>query len=55
MYLLFMLLFSCPAYAYIDAGIGSMLVQGIVACLMFLPFYARKIIRFFRKKGQKND
>jgi len=42
--------FSYPAYAYIDASIGSMLIQGLVAILMFIPFYYRKIINFLKSK-----
>lgn len=47
--------FSYPVYAYIDAGTGSMLIQGLVAILMFIPFYYRKIINFLKNKMKKQD
>jgi len=53
-YLIFLLIWAFPAYAYIDTSTGSMLFQGIVAVLMLLPFYFRKILMFFSKK-RKND
>ena len=36
---------SKPAWAYIDPGIGSMFVQGIIAALLLIPFYFKKIFR----------
>lgn len=50
-----LLILNQPAYAYIDVGIGSMLVQGLVAALMLVPFYFRKIISFFKKKKTENS
>jgi len=47
--------FSYPVHAYIDAGTGSMLIQGLVAVLMFIPFYYRKIINFLKNKIKKQD
>ena len=56
MFLFFMLLMlSAPAYAYIDASVGSMLVQGLVALLMFVPFYFRRIVHFFKSKKVENE
>lgn len=52
---LVLMLISFPAYAYIDAGIGSMVVQVLVAALMIIPFYFRKIINLFKKKLKRNN
>lgn len=52
---LVLVMFSFPAYAYIDAGIGSMVIQVLVAVLMLIPFYFRKIIDLFRKKHTRDD
>lgn len=42
-----------PAYAYIDPGLGSMLLQGLAAgaisVLVFWRSLRRKIISFFKK------
>jgi len=53
--LILVLLFACPAqaYAYIDLGSGSYLVQAIIAvalgALFTIKISFRKFIDFFRK------
>ncbi|MBR4931523.1 MAG: hypothetical protein IKZ02_00695 [Alphaproteobacteria bacterium] len=54
-HMIVLLILNQPAYANIDVGIGSMLVQGLVAALMLVPFYFRKIISFFKKKKTENS
>lgn len=53
--LLVMILFAEPAYAYIDPNIGAMFFQSLVAALMLVPFYAKRIIGYikniFREKN----
>ena len=52
--------FPAQAYAYIDPGVGSMLLQGAAAALLaglvFFQSLRAKIINFFRKGhgGQEN-
>ncbi len=58
--ILFSLLAPEPAYAYIDPGLGSMLLQGLAAgaisCLVFWRGLRRKITAFFSKDDrEKND
>ena len=54
-----LILISTPAYAYIDPGIGAMFIQGLIAVLMLIPFYFRKIITYikvlFHKKEEKPE
>jgi hypothetical protein len=40
-----LLLFATPAYAYIDPGTGSLIVQMLLAALVGSMFYLRTIIR----------
>jgi hypothetical protein len=40
-----MLLFATPAYAYIDPGTGSLIIQMLLAALVGSVFYLRTIIR----------
>lgn len=56
----FALMFICmptPAYAYIDPGTGSLILQGIAAALItglaFIRGIREKIVSFF--KGNKGD
>lgn len=52
------LIISYPAYAYIDPGVGSMFVQAIIAALLVIPFYFKKIIAYikhFFSKNKKKD
>lgn len=55
---LFGLLNPEPAYAYIDPGLGSMLLQGLAAgaisLLVFWRGLRRKIVSFFKKNGSGN-
>lgn len=54
-----LILISTPAYAYIDPSIGAMFIQGLIAVLMLIPFYFRKIISYikgwFSKKESQID
>lgn len=60
-YIVFLLLFSFPAFAYIDPGSGGMIVQGILALVASVIFYLRnplellKFIRNFFKSKHDND
>jgi hypothetical protein len=56
---LFLVLLSSPAYAYLDPGTGSMLVQGLVAALAIVSaavatFWTR-IRRLFSGRGKPAD
>lgn len=48
-----------PAYAYIDPGTGSMILQvlvaGLVACMVFIQGIRVKIVALFRKITGKKD
>jgi len=55
-------LFSVDAYAYLDPGTGSAIIQGVIAAIaalgVTLKLYWHRIIRFFagvRKKNQHSD
>ncbi|MDC0358729.1 hypothetical protein OAO01_07935 [Oligoflexia bacterium] len=43
-----------PAYAYIDAGTGSMILQailgGVAGLAVLLKLYWRRILAFFKRK-----
>ena len=49
-----LVLYTSPAYAYIDPGMGSMLLQGLIgglaAVLSFLSIYWQKVKAFFGKE-----
>ena len=51
--------YTSPAYAYLDPGTGSMLLQGLVAGLAaiisFLSIYWQKVKSFFIKKEPDTD
>ena len=59
---LFILLFFCTlntkAYAYIDPGLGSIILQGIIAAIaatsLTIKIYWQKIKNFFKKKKTKD-
>ena len=58
--LLYFLIFNTNAYAYLDPGLGSIILQGIVAALaatsLTIKIYWQKIKQFFKKfKKTKND
>ena len=46
--------YTSPAYAYLDPGTGSMLLQGLIggiaAAIAFLSIYWQKVKAFFGKK-----
>ena len=46
--------YTSPAYAYLDPGTGSMLVQGLIAgiavVMSFLSIYWQKVKAFFSKE-----
>jgi hypothetical protein len=46
--------YTSPAYAYLDPGTGSMLIQGLIggiaATISFLSIYWQKVKEFFGKK-----
>ncbi|MBR1841288.1 MAG: hypothetical protein IJ778_04080 [Alphaproteobacteria bacterium] len=44
-----LILFAKPAYAYIDPSIGAMFIQGLIAALLLIPFYAKRIIGYIKK------
>jgi hypothetical protein len=49
------LLSSAPAFAYIDPGTGSALIQGIIAAIaaigVTLKLYWHRIVKFFTRKN----
>ena len=60
--LVFILLIPSHAYAYIDPGTGSLVLQGLAAAVISLMFFGRKIwskvTSFFSKQeppGDKTD
>ena len=50
--------YTSPAYAYLDPGTGSLLLQGLIAGLAaiisFLSIYWQKVKAFFSKE-EEND
>ena len=55
LFLIFSLIaYTSPAYAYLDPGTGSMLIQGLIGGLAvvmsFLSIYWQKVKAFFGKK-----
>lgn len=53
--ILFWAILICPAYAYLDPGTGSYIVQIIIgtvlAASVTIKLYWKKIIHLFTKKG----
>ena len=51
--------YTSPAYAYLDPGTGSMLLQGLIGglavVLSFLSIYWQKVKAFFVKQEQDID
>ena len=51
--------YTSPAYAYLDPGTGSMLLQGLIAGLAaiisFLSIYWQKVKAFFGKEEADTD
>ena len=58
-FLLFSLvfMFNTNAYAYLDPGLGSILLQGLIALIaatsLTIKIYWQKIKNFFKKKKDK--
>lgn len=50
-----LILISKPAFAYIDPGIGAMFIQGLIASLMVIVLYAKKIITAVKNAFKKNN
>ena len=55
----FILMLNTNAYAYLDPGLGSILLQGIItgiaAVSLTIKIYWHKIRDFFKKKKKKTD
>ena len=51
--------YTSPAYAYLDPGTGSMLVQGLIGgvavVMSFLSLYWQKVKAFFSKEEADTD
>ena len=51
--------YTSPAYAYLDPGTGSMLLQGLIggiaAAIAFLSIYWQKVKAFFGKEEEEAD
>ena len=51
--------YTSPAYAYLDPGTGSMLLQGLIggiaASIAFLSIYWQKVKAFFGKEEPDTD
>ena len=51
--------YTSPAYAYLDPGTGSMLVQGLIGgvavVMSFLSIYWQKVKAFFSKEAADTD
>ena len=44
------------AHAYIDLSVGSMLIQGLIAALVSIGFFWRRVLSFLsRVFGRKKD
>ena len=54
-----LILYTSPAYAYLDPGTGSMLLQGLIAGLAafisVLSIYWQKVKTFFGKQEPDTD
>ena len=52
-------MFSNNAYAYLDPGMGSIILQGLIATIagasLTIGIYWQKIKDFFKKKNKKKD
>ena len=60
LFLIFCLIaYTSPAYAYLDPGTGSMLVQGLIGgiavVMSFLSIYWQKVKAFFSKEEADTD
>lgn len=53
-----LILATSPAYAYIDPGTGSSIIQGLLAVVVAIPFVLKaswKKIKVFFNKNQKKE
>ena len=60
LFLIFSLIaYTSPAYAYLDPGTGSVLLQGLIggiaAVMAFLSIYWQKVKAFFSKNESDTD
>tara|TARA_S200000501_G_C20612080_1_gene650758 strand:- start:28 stop:231 length:204 start_codon:yes stop_codon:yes gene_type:complete len=50
---------TTPAYAYLDPGIGSLLIQGLIAAIAavttYCSIYWKKIKDFFSNKKKQDE
>ena len=57
-FLIFFCTFNTNAHAYIDPGLGSIILQGIIAAVaatsLTIKIYWQKIKNFFKKKKSKD-
>ena len=51
-----LLIFAEKAHAYIDLGMGSMLIQALIAALISVGIFWRRFLSFFKRLfGRKKD
>jgi len=60
LFLIFSLIsYTSPAYAYLDPGTGSMLVQGLIGgiavVMSFFSIYWQKVKTFFSKEKEEEE
>lgn len=55
----FIMFFNTKAFAYLDPGTGSIILQGILgaiaAAATYCSIYLQKIKNFFNRKNRKKD
>jgi hypothetical protein len=49
------LLFEQRASAYVDPGSGALIWQGIASAFVALLFYFRKLVKWTRHRGHRDD
>ena len=58
-YFLIIVFFSFPSYAYLDPGLGTIIVQSLIAglgsILLFWNKFKNFIVSFFKKIKLKNE
>ena len=56
-FIFFLIFYSFPAYAYLDPGTGSFILQAIIGSIAAIGtgivFYKDKFINFFKNKKNK--
>ena len=59
LFLCYNIVFTTNAYAYLDPGTGSIIIQGLIAAglsvTLFTKAYWYKITTFFKKKSDQED